>query len=217
LDDIGISHFGSMSIGTKESMDLLFLGEAKGVKIGAVGFSYPGDSDITRMSKRIQTLREQGCAIVVASVHWGRETHKTPESIQVKYAKLLIDAGADVIWGHHPHVLQPVQFYKGKPVFYSTGNFTFGTMSNVDPDTGIFQLEYEISDGETPALSLFSVIPCRTQGAGDYRAYELTDSAERSAMFDKLVYKKDIKGMVNLPSQFTDSGRADAAYFIREE
>ncbi|MBQ2029204.1 MAG: CapA family protein, partial [Clostridia bacterium] len=53
----------------------------------------------------------------------------------------MIDLGADIIWGHHPHVLQPVQFYKGKPILYSTGNFTFGTMSsNVDRDTGIFRL-----------------------------------------------------------------------------
>jgi hypothetical protein len=217
LDDIGMRHFGSLSIGTRESQDLLYVSEIKGVKIGAVGFSYPGDTDIDRMCLRIQTLRNQGCGLVIASLHWGRETFWTPQNIQFKYAKQLIDAGADVIWGHHPHVLQPVQFYKGKPVFYSTGNFTFGTMSKVDPDTGIFQLAYELGDDINPELSEFSVIPCRTQGAGDFRAYELTDAEERSAMLGKLIYTKEINGMANLPAYFADSGRLDVASFIRGE
>ena len=208
LDDLGIPHFGNFNLGTKEPQDLLFVTTVKGVTIGALGFSYPQDSDMKRIANRIQALRDQGCDLVIVSMHWGRETNLTHASYQTKYAREIMKAGADVIWGHHPHVLQPVQFYDGKPVFYSTGNFTFGTMSAVDPDTGIFQLEYEIGeDGLT--LTSFSVVPCRTQGSGDYRPYILTDEQERSAMFSKLIYRKETNGFENLPDSFADTGRVE--------
>jgi hypothetical protein len=208
LNDLGIPHFGSFNLGTAEAQDQLFVTTVKGVLIGALGFSYPQDSDMKKISNRIQTLREQGCDLVIVSMHWGRETHLIHESYQTKYAKAIIDAGADVVWGHHPHVLQPVQFYNGKPVFYSTGNFTFGTMSAVDPDTGIFQLQYEIGEDGLTLLS-FTVVPCRTQGSGDYRPYILTDEQERGAMLKKLIYKKETKGFENLPASFADTGTVE--------
>ena len=208
LDDLGMPHFGNFNLGTAEAQDLLFVTTVKGVTIGALGFSYPQDYDMQRIADRIQTLREQGCDLVIVSMHWGRETNLIQESYQTRYAREIMQAGADVIWGHHPHVLQPVQFYEGKPVFYSTGNFTFGTMSAVDPDTGIFQLVYDIAeDGIT--LSAFSVVPCRTQGNGDYRPYILTDEQERSAMFKKLIYRKTTKGFDNLPDSFAETGKVD--------
>jgi len=209
LDALGMPHFGSFNLGTREAQDLLLTQTVNGVMIGCVGFSYPQETDADRIANRIQTLREQGCDLVIVSMHWGREESTTPESYQVYLAKVAIKAGADVVWGHHAHILQPVQFYDGKPVFYSTGNFTFGTMSSVDPDTGIFQLEYDI-DGETGiTLTSFSVVPCRTQGAGDYRPYELTDPEERSTMLRKLISKKTNKGFEDLPESFADTGRVE--------
>ncbi len=208
LDSLGMPHFGSFNLGTKTPQDQLFVTTVKGVTIGALGFSYPQDTDMKRVAARIQTLRDQGCDLVIASMHWGRETHLIHESYQTSYAKEIIKAGADIVWGHHPHVIQPVQFYNGKPVLYSTGNFTFGTMSDVDPDTGIFQLEYDISEGEL-TLTVFSVVPCRTQGHGDYRPYILTDEQERTAMFSKLIYKKESKGFENLPASFASTGRVE--------
>ena len=209
LDELGMPYFGNFNLGTRQPQDILFVETVKGVTIGALGFSYPQDSDMLRIANRIQTLREQGCDLVIVSLHWGRETKKTPESYQIKYARKIMQAGADVIWGHHPHVLQPVQFYDGKPIFYSTGNFTFGSMSEVDPDTGIFQLEYDLDEENGMTLHAFSVVPCRTQGAGDYRPYLLTDAAERSAMLRKLIYKKEFKGFENLPASFAETGRIE--------
>ncbi len=205
LDDLQVPHFGSFNLNTRLAQDLLFVTTVKGVTIGATGFSYPQDSDMTKIASRIQSLRDQGCDLVIVSMHWGRETNLKHASYQTKYARAIMEAGADVIWGHHPHVLQPVQFYGDKPVMYSTGNFTFGTMSKVDPDTGIFQLEYQIGE-DGPSLSSFSVVPCRTQGAGDYRPYILTDAKERSAMLKKLVSRKEARGFTNLPDSFVDTG-----------
>lgn len=208
LDTYGIPHFGTLYPGTQRAQDRLGIYEVKGIKIGAVGFSYPQDSDLKRIASRIATLREEGCDLVIVSLHWGREVQSTPQSWQFTYAKQVIDAGADVIWGHHPHILQQVQFYQGKPIFYSTGNFTFGSMSAVDPDTGIFQLRYRLEE-DGPVLENFTVIPCRTQGKGDFRPYPLTDPIEKEAMLKKLIYKKNVKDMQNLPAFFAQTGSID--------
>lgn len=205
LDQYEIPHFGTLYPGTKRAQDRLGVYMVKGITIGALGFSYPQDSDVKKIANRIAQLREQGCDLVVVSLHWGREVQSSPQSWQFTYAKQVIDAGADIIWGHHPHILQQVLFYEGKPIFFSTGNFTFGSMSAVDPDTGIFQLCYQLTE-EGPVLERFSVIPCRTQGKGDFRPYPLTDPQEKADMLKKLIYKRTVKGMQNLPAFFAETG-----------
>ncbi len=205
LDAAGIYHFGTVSPGRETGSDILGYANVKGIKIGMVGFTYPQDGDLKRIEMRIAQLREEGCQLVVVSLHWGRETHMTSESWQYAYAKKVIDYGADVIWGHHPHVVQPIMFYRGKPIFFSTGNFIFGTMSNVDPSTGIFQLEYSLEDGQC-VLDTLRVIPCETTRGGDYRPRVLTDEAEKQKCLGKLIAKKTVSKMVNLPESFAQTG-----------
>jgi poly-gamma-glutamate capsule biosynthesis protein CapA/YwtB (metallophosphatase superfamily) len=64
---------------------------------------------------------------VVVSFHWGQEGSVTPHPNQVAAAHAAIDAGADVVLGHHPHVLQGIERYKQGVIFYSLGNFVFGS------------------------------------------------------------------------------------------
>lgn len=66
-----------------------------------------------------------GDAIQIVSIHWGDEYVLTHNSEQEQFARALIDAGADVIIGHHPHVVQDINVYRGVPIFYSLGNFIF--------------------------------------------------------------------------------------------
>ncbi len=208
LDEAGIAHFGTIYPGSKSGTDVYPIVDVKGIKIGFVSFTYPQENDKKRIATRIEKLREQGAQLVIVSLHWGREEQPQPNSGQPSYARSCIDAGADLVYGHHPHVLQSVQFYKGKPIFYSTGNFTFGSMSQVDPDTGIFQLTYDVVDGE-PVLRRFSVVPCRTQGSGDYRPYILTDESEILKMRKKLVYRKEVKNMTTVSEFFLQNGYMD--------
>ena len=205
LDAAGIPHFGTLYPGTDDGSDITPIIDVKGVKVGFIGFSYPQEYDKKRISLRIDKLREEGAQLVVVSLHWGTEEKTQPTSGQTAYARFCIDEGADIVYGHHAHVLQSVQFYKGKPIFYSTGNFTFGTMSHVDPDTGIFQLTYDVVEGE-PVLRRFSVVPCRTQGSGDYRPYILTDEAECREMRRKLVHKAKVKNMTTVTDFFIENG-----------
>ena len=208
LDGLGMPHFGTLYPDTKQEQDQLLIQEVKGVKIGALGFSYPQTEDLPQIEKRVRLLREQGCALVVVSLHWGREVSSSPKDWQFTMARRIIDMGADVIWGHHPHILQQVMFYQGKPIFFSTGNFTFGAMKDVDPDTGIFQLRYDLKGG-TPRLTRFSVVPCRTQGKGDFRPYPLTDESEKQKMLRKLIYPRTVEGMEGLPKEFAETGAVE--------
>lgn len=208
LDAAGIKHFGSINAHREDGYNDILIQEVGGLRIGFIGYTYPQiESEATRrIIPSIKSLKEEeGCDLVVVSLHWGKETRMTPVNSQYEMSKSLIDAGADVIWGHHPHVIQPIEFYNGKPILYSTGNFTFGTMSQVDPSTGIFQLTYEQADGEA-VLKQLRVIPCRTQGAPDYRPYELTDPAERQAVFKKLTHQRVAKGFENPPESFLETG-----------
>ena len=66
---------------------------------------------------------------VVVSFHWGAELAGMPKPYQQKAAHAAIDAGADLVLGHHPHVLQGIEQYRGKTILYSLGNFAFGSMS----------------------------------------------------------------------------------------
>jgi poly-gamma-glutamate synthesis protein (capsule biosynthesis protein) len=66
---------------------------------------------------------------VIVSFHWGREGETAPQAYQVATARHAVDAGADVVIGHHPHVLQGIESYKNSLIFYSLGNFTFGSWS----------------------------------------------------------------------------------------
>ena len=206
LDAAGIDRFGTVYPHQANGFDDLGVKDVNGIRFGFVGFTYPQSTDQKRILNRIKQLKEEdGCDIVVVSLHWGRETYATPDAGQVTFAKALIDGGADVIWGHHAHVIQPIHIYKGKPILYSTGNFTFGTMSQVDPATGIFQLTYERVNGQVQ-LSRLEVIPCETQGNPDYRPYELTDPAARQEVFQKLVMKKTYKNCQNPPDSFLTTG-----------
>ena len=65
------------------------------------------------------------------SFHWGEELKADPKKYQVDFAHHAINSGADVVLGHHPHVPQPIEIYKGKPIFYSLGNYAFGSMSDM--------------------------------------------------------------------------------------
>lgn len=208
LDEAGIGRFGSINYNKKDGFDDLAVRDVNGIRFGFAGFCYPGldsDSGVKNMLKRVTKLKKEGCDVVVVSLHWGRETHMTPEAWQIKTAKQLIDGGADVIYGHHPHVLQPIAFYKGKPILFSTGNFTFGTMSDVDSRTGIFQLLYEKTDGKA-TLRQLQVIPCQTAKRGDFRPFEVTAEKDRKAVYKALMPAKKYSGCHNPPDSFLTTG-----------
>jgi poly-gamma-glutamate synthesis protein (capsule biosynthesis protein) len=84
--------------------------------------------DFDRALRAIR-LAERNADLVVVTIHWGHELDTVPRSYQVDEARRMIDAGADVIFGHHAHRLQPMDTYHGRPVFYGLGNFVWPNFS----------------------------------------------------------------------------------------
>ena len=81
-----------------------------------------------------EIISEKRADIIVISFHWGNEYETVPEENQTSFAHSIIDAGAHIVVGHHPHVVQPIERYKNGVIAYSLGNFIFD--QNFSPDTG---------------------------------------------------------------------------------
>lgn len=67
--------------------------------------------------------------ILMVSFHWGEELKSEPKKYQIDFARHAVNSGADMVLGHHPHIPQGIEIYRGKPVFYSLGNYAFGSVS----------------------------------------------------------------------------------------
>ena len=107
----------------------------------------PGGATDTReeLEQDISALRAQVDRVVV-SFHWGVPYERDPAVVDRAKARLAIDLGADVVVGHHPHIIQPLELYGGRPIFYSTGNFTFGS-GNSQAESLLIAIRFE--DGRT--------------------------------------------------------------------
>lgn len=135
-----------------------------GVKIGMCG--YTSSYGLGKTYKLIKQLRSKGCQIVIVSCHWGIEKKYKPTKSQISRGHDLIDHGADIVVGTHPHRLQPIEVYKGKYILYSIGNFCFGGNSNPsDPDTAIVQCTFVLNnEGTKVADYRLNVIPYSLRG-----------------------------------------------------
>ena len=121
-----------------------------------------GTAHLDRESLRQDILHARGeVDILLVSFHWGEELKTVPKPYQVDLAHLVIDAGADVVLGHHPHVPQPIEIYRGKPIFYSLGNYAFGTFS----DNVSFSFVAEVLfQGNTPVrVNVYPINVCNRE------------------------------------------------------
>ena len=155
--------------------------EAQGVKIGMLAYqTFNGGYDeiYAKMPSDIQNARDQGCGIVIVSYHWGEEKDYYPNSNQQKLGKATIDAGADLVLGHHSHRINPIEEYKGKYIVYSLGNFSFaGNNKPTDMLTFLFQIRFKYRKGELWSTS-FRIIPCRISSKQDYNDFTITPLTE---------------------------------------
>ena len=106
--------------------DNFLIKKINGLSFGFLGFdfiTYP-KTDSTTIIQKIKLVRPNVDFLII-SIHWGNEYLTQPESWRINLAHQLIDAGADIIHGHHPHVWQGVETYKNELIFYSLGNFIF--------------------------------------------------------------------------------------------
>lgn len=165
--------------------------EVKGVKVGFVSVNevYDGWKVDTWLKEGHDYLRGEGCAIVVACVHWGGQHTPVLEDRQYDLGKKCIDWGYDLVVGNHPHVLQAMELYKGRLICYSLGNFCYGGSKNpADKDSGIFRQTFTLVDGELVRDAKAQFIPCylsSVQDKNDYRP-TLAQGDEYHRIIDKM-------------------------------
>lgn len=136
LDGHGIQHIGAGRTAREAGRELVV--ERSGWRIGCLAFSEswpaldtviagPRRTGCARLPERaallerVRRLRRQ-VDMVVVMLHWGREFHEYPTPAQVRLARALVDAGADIIAGHHPHAIQAIEEYRGSVIAYSLGH-----------------------------------------------------------------------------------------------
>ncbi len=177
-----------------------YLTEIKGVKIGALGYEGWQDSQEirTQIKKEIQLLKGKGAQIVLIHFHWGDEKQYVPNETQKSLARYSIDSGADLILGHHPHVIQGIEEYNGKFIVYSLGNFMFGGNKNPsDKDTFVFQQTFYIEDGVLNEKKEINVVPFSISSTTTHNDYQptLLSGEEYNRVKEKIIlYSNQING-----------------------
>ena len=171
LDDAGIVHFG---------YDETAVMDVKGIKVGLVGIYelYDHLEREQQLKDNIAKVKADGAQLIVVIFHWGNETETVPDSNQTTLGRIAIDEGADLVCGHHPHVLQGIETYKGRNIVYSLGNFCFGGNSSPsDMDTMIFQQTFTVTSEGVQADNVTNIIPCSISSADGYNNYQPTPAS----------------------------------------
>ena len=162
-----------------------------GLTVGLYGMVYY-HLDTEDMKAEIASLREQGAELVIVAPHWGVEGSYRPTRQQTDIGHAAIDAGADIVWGSHPHVLQPIEEYAGGIIFYSMGNFCFGGNSMPeDFDTVLLQQEILRSPEGGITLGSRTIIPCSISSSDTVNNYQPTPMAVGSDSYRRVLSKLD--------------------------
>ena len=142
LEAVGVEPFGYERIAYQE---------VNGVKVALIGAYELAEHEAMKddMVARIQEAKANGATLVLVYIHWGIERETVPNDTQIMLGHAAIDAGADLVVGSHPHVIQGWELYQGRYIVYSLGNFCFGGNSNPrDKDCMLFQQTFTVVGDE---------------------------------------------------------------------
>lgn len=174
----------------------------KGVRVRVLGFKW-WDYSASEIAKAVRAARE-GCDLLIVNMHWGEEHVHEQNARQVDYGHAIIDAGADLVIGTHPHVYQGIEKYKGKYIVYSLGNFCFaGNADPADKRCLIFQQTFSFNPGLGIAQANIldqgiNVIPATVssvRNVNDFRPTIMT--AENGASMLKAVASRSVNFDMN--------------------
>lgn len=159
--------------------------EKNGYRIAVICHGLWSEGQAGTILRRIQDA-EADSDFQIVFYHGGAEGVHTPEPWRIRASRRLIDGGADLVLGNHPHVLQPRELYKDKEILYSLGNFCFGGNRKPENRTIIYQLILSIQDGVL-AGTASEIIPCYVHTGGTVNNYcpaPITDEAQRQRVLD---------------------------------
>lgn len=176
LEAEGITYAYDRNVGIYET--------EKGIRIGFVSVNEVawGLGSEQLLAEGIGKLQEQGVDLILACCHWGIEKDNYPTENQQYLGRKCIDLGADLVIGHHPHVLQGVEEYNGKFIVYSLANFCFGANRNpVDKDSMIFRQTFTFVDGVKQEDRQVQIIPCSVSSVKDRNNFQPTPAQGEEA------------------------------------
>lgn len=153
-----------------------YIFEKNSIRIGFISYiSNVYERNLKKLPEYVSMLKnEEGCAAVVLCIHAGEEYSFRHASTQRTYARKAIDAGIDLVIGHHPHVLQGVSIYKNRNVVYSLGNFSFGGNRRIAKEhyhSMAVQVEMSFEDGKYVGQQM-TILPAINTGTLDTNNYQ---------------------------------------------
>ena len=186
-DDLTIVNFeGTLSNqGTRQDKQFAFRGKPEYVQILT-----SSSVEAAKLENVIGSVKSLGAQLVIVSIHWGEEKATAPNDTQTELAHKAIDAGADLVLGTHPHVLQGIEKYNGKYIAYSLGNFCFGGNNNpADKDTVIYRQTFTFVDGVMQEDDNMTLIPATISGHDEYNDYQpaIAEGDRKTQIENKLI------------------------------
>jgi len=177
--------------------------QREGRSIGILAFSFVRtprhDRFLHESSEVMEAVRSlaERADLVVISLHWGAEFMRYPSGAQVKFGRMLIDAGARVVLGHHPHTIQPVELYRNGVIAYSLGNFVFDiTNWEYGREGLILDLDIPLEGGDAPSVA---VTPVRING--HFQPVSLGRMTNLQQFHDSFVPLLDFEKLLSLPQE----------------
>lgn len=183
LDAVGMAHAGENET---------YVYDMDGVKVGVYCLFNSLVPTKALVEKGVQTLKDKGAQYIVCALHWGVEGsyHQTADEVAVAHAA--IDAGANVVYGSHPHVLQPIEEYNGGVILYSMGNWSFGgNTAPRDRDTAIVQVKVKKDTDGTLSTDGYDIIPCCLSSVASVNDYCPTPYKKDSDEYKRVLSKLD--------------------------
>lgn len=160
-----------------------------GLTVGLYATSF-ASLDKAAMVSEISAMREQGVNVIIYAAHWGTEGSYRPSGEQKELAYAAIDAGANIVFGTHPHVLQPIEEYNGGVILYSMANFSFGGHQQLrDMDTAVVQQEVILQPDGTVVLGERNLVPCSISSREQFNNYQPTPYEVGSEEYNRVLEK----------------------------
>ncbi len=186
--------------------------ETQGFRIGLLAYcmveplnSSENPDELRETAVRDIAAARETCDLVIVSFHWGKEKDYAPRDYQIMLGHAAVDAGADLVLGHHSHRINPIECYNGKYIVYSLANCSFA--GNNKPDdmfTYIFQTRFRIKNGEIVG-NPFRIIPCRISSRKDYNDFiitPLTDASNINTVMLSLTNRENTKKLPDAMKEY---------------
>lgn len=186
LDDARVGWFGLGRVDVRT---------VRGIEVVNLGYTGGREEVKGQVEAEIRKYKKPG-NLVVVSFHWGIEGSHATHSIQISLGHAAVDAGADLVIGTHPHVLQGIEEYKGRKILYSLGNFVFG--GNARPgewESMIYRTRFALKDGVVTRVAEDELIPVQVSGSraqNDFRPVLLEGEAKLKVLADVAKYSSTV-------------------------